>query len=302
MVGIHSMMRPGCGVHADHHALWINPANTSQMYLGTDGGVYMSVDRGNNWQFIRCLPVSQFYHVDVDNQYPYYRVYGGLQDNGSWMAPSQSPGGVENGDWVSLYGGDGFWVVPDPTDINYAYAESQGGNMARVNLRTNTSRAIKPFEEVGDEKLRWHWNTPMVMSPNRKGALYTGSAIPVPYLQPGKKMGKLSGDLSTNDKEKQKAGGFGGLSADVTSAENHCIIYSIAESPIDPIPYMLVQTMATSGDHQWRKDLGQSCTAAYNLAGIPKQTWGIQRPCLRTRCQYGFATLTTTHTEITIPM
>lgn len=171
----------GAGVHADHHALWINPEDPSQMYLGTDGGVYMSVDKGNNWQFIRCLPVSQFYHVDVDNQKPFYRVYGGLQDNGSWMAPSQSPGGVENSDWVSLYGGDGFWVVPDPVDANYAYAEYQGGNMARVNLRTNTSRWIKPFEEPGDEKLRWHWNTPLVMSPNKGSAVYRFS-ISLPHL------------------------------------------------------------------------------------------------------------------------
>ena len=263
----------GAGVHADHHALWINPANTSQMYLGTDGGVYMSVDRGNNWQFIRCLPVSQFYHVDVDNQYPYYRVYGGLQDNGSWMAPSQSPGGVENGDWVSLYGGDGFWVVPDPTDINYAYAESQGGNMARVNLRTNTSRAIKPFEEVGDEKLRWHWNTPMVMSPNRKGALYTGSQYLYRTSSQGKKWEKLSGDLSTNDKEKQKQEDSGGLSADVTSAENHCIIYSIAESPIDS---NTIYVGTDDGNFQVTINGGKTWVnraAAYNLAGIPKQTW-----------------------------
>lgn len=263
----------GAGVHADHHALWINPANTSQMYLGTDGGVYMSVDRGNNWQFIRCLPVSQFYHVDVDNQYPYYRVYGGLQDNGSWMAPSQSPGGVENGDWVSLYGGDGFWVVPDPTDINYAYAESQGGNMARVNLRTNTSRAIKPFEEVGDEKLRWHWNTPMVMSPNRKGALYTGSQYLYRTSSQGKKWEKLSGDLSTNDKEKQKQEDSGGLSADVTSAENHCIIYSIAESPIDS---NTIYVGTDDGNFQVTINGGKTWVnraAAYILAGIPKQTW-----------------------------
>jgi photosystem II stability/assembly factor-like uncharacterized protein/uncharacterized protein YutE (UPF0331/DUF86 family) len=263
----------GGGVHADHHALWINPNNTSQMYLGTDGGVYMSVDRGNNWQFIRCLPVSQFYHVDVDNQYPYYRVYGGLQDNGSWMAPSQSPGGVENGDWVSLYGGDGFWVVPDPIDANYAYAEYQGGNMARVNLRTNTSRSIKPFEEVGDEKLRWHWNTPLVMSPNRKGALYTGSQYLYRTSNQGKNWVKLSGDLTTNDKTKQKQEDSGGLSADVTSAENHCIIYSIAESPIDS---NTIYAGTDDGNFQVSVDGGKTWSnkvAGYSATGIPKQTW-----------------------------
>lgn len=263
----------GAGVHADHHALWINPENTNQMYLGTDGGVYMSVDRGNNWQFIRCLPVSQFYHVDVDNQQPYYRVYGGLQDNGSWMAPSQSPGGVENSDWVSLYGGDGFWVVPDPVDPNYAYAEYQGGNMARVNLRTNTSRSIKPFEEPGDEKLRWHWNTPLVMSPNRKGSLYTGSQYLYRTSNQGKSWVKLSPDLSTNDKEKQKQEESGGLSADVTSAENHCIIYSIAESPLDS---NTIYVGTDDGNFQVTSDGGKTWnnhSAGYAASGIPKGTW-----------------------------
>lgn len=80
----------GASVHADHHALWINPNNTDQMYLGTDGGVFMSLDRGGNWFFLQNLPVGQFYHVDVDRRKP-YRVYGGLQDNGSWSAPSASP-------------------------------------------------------------------------------------------------------------------------------------------------------------------------------------------------------------------
>ncbi|MBK8702039.1 MAG: glycosyl hydrolase [Saprospiraceae bacterium] len=263
----------GNGVHADHHALWINPANTSQMYLGTDGGVYMSVDKGNNWQFIRCLPVSQFYHVDVDNQQPYYRVFGGLQDNGSWMAPSQSPGGVENSDWVSLYGGDGFWVVPDPVNSDYVYAEYQGGNIARVNVRTNTSRSIKPYEEPGDEKLRWHWNTPLVMSPNKKGALYTGSQFLYRTANQGKSWTKLSPDLSTNDKKKQKQEDSGGLSADVTSAENHCIIYSIAESPLDS---NVIFAGTDDGNFQVTLDGGKSWVnraAAYAAAGIPEQTW-----------------------------
>jgi photosystem II stability/assembly factor-like uncharacterized protein len=263
----------GGGVHADHHALWINPQNTNHMFLGTDGGVYTSVDKGNNWQFIRCLPVSQFYHVDVDNNQPYYKVYGGLQDNGSWMAPSQSPGGVENSDWVSLYGGDGFAVVPDPNNSDYAYCEYQGGNIARVNTKTNTSKSIKPFEEVGDEKLRWHWNTPLVISVNRKGALYTASQYLYRTSDQGKNWVKLSKDLTTNDKVKQKQEESGGLSADNTSAENHCIIYTIAESPFDP---NTIFVGTDDGNIQSTSDDGKSWTnlsSNYALAGIPKQTW-----------------------------
>ncbi len=263
----------GGGVHSDHHALWINPKNTEQMYLGTDGGVYSSTDKGNNWQFIRCLPVSQFYHVDTDNSQPYYRVYGGLQDNGSWMSPSQSPGGVENGDWVSLYGGDGFWVVPDPINSDFAYCEYQGGNIARVNVKTNTSRSIKPFEEVGDEKLRWHWNTPLAMSPNRKGALYTGAQYLYRTTDQGKNWTKLSKDLTTNDKKKQNQEESGGLSADNTSAENHCIIYQIAESTLDQ---NTIYVGTDDGNLQLTNDDGKNWTNLannYALAGIPKQTW-----------------------------
>ena len=263
----------GNGVHSDHHALWINPKNTNQMYLGTDGGVYMSVDKGNNWTFIRCLPVSQFYHVDVDNVKPFYRVYGGLQDNGSWMAYSQSPGGVENSDWVSLYGGDGFYVVPDPKNENYAYAEYQGGNMARVNLKTNTSKSIRPYEEDGDEKLRWHWNTPLVMSPNRTGALYTASQYLYRTEDEGRSWIKLSKDLTTNDKAKQKQEDSGGLSADNTSAENHCIIYTISESPLDK---NTIYVGTDDGNVQVTTDDGktwQNVSSNYATVGIPAQTW-----------------------------
>lgn len=263
----------GGGVHSDHHALWINPKNTDQMYLGTDGGVYSSTDKGNNWQFIRCLPVSQFYHVSTDESKPYYNVYGGLQDNGSWMAPSQSPGGVENADWVSLFGGDGFWVLPDPINPDYAYCEYQGGNMFRVNTKTNTSKGIKPFEEIGDEKLRWHWNTPLVLSPNRKGALYTASQYLYRTTDQGKNWTKLSMDLTTNDKSKQKQEESGGLSADNTSAENHCIIYSIAESPKDA---NTIYVGTDDGNIQVTADDGKNwknVSMAYTATGIPKQTW-----------------------------
>ncbi len=164
----------GGWVHSDHHALWINPNNTSQMYLGTDGGVYMSNDRGATWIFLQNLPVGQFYHVAVDNTSP-YKIYGGLQDNGSWVAPSAKPGGVGNGDWKAIYGGDGFWVLPDPLKPGIAYAEYQGGNMARIDLSTLKSVTIKPQQGAREEKLRWNWNTPIHSGTKNGGNLYCGS-------------------------------------------------------------------------------------------------------------------------------
>ncbi|MDE3253528.1 MAG: glycosyl hydrolase, partial [Bacteroidota bacterium] len=101
----------GVAPHSDHHALWVNPNNTDMLFLGTDGGVYLSMNKGTTWQFLNNLPVGQFYHVSTDNQTPYH-VYGGLQDNNSWMVPNSSPGGVTAMDWRAIGGGDGFWVQP----------------------------------------------------------------------------------------------------------------------------------------------------------------------------------------------
>ena len=262
----------GGWVHSDHHALWINPNNTNQMYLGTDGGVYVSLDRGATWTFNQNLPVGQFYHVAADNKDP-YNVYGGLQDNGSWFAPSAKPGGISNGDWKAVYGGDGFWVTPDPNDPNTAYAESQGGNASRINLSTLKSVSIKPQEGPDEEKFRWNWNTPIVSGTKNKKNLYMGSQYLFRSIDRGANWKKISPDLTTNDKKKQQQEESGGLSADNTSAENHCTIFSIAESPLDE---NLVWAGTDDGNLQYTTNGGSSWTNVaknYAAAGIPAQTW-----------------------------
>ena len=262
----------GGWVHSDHHALWINPNNTNQMYLGTDGGVYVSLDRGATWTFNQNLPVGQFYHVAADNKDP-YNVYGGLQDNGSWFAPSAKPGGITNGDWKAIYGGDGFWVTPDPNDPNTAYAESQGGNASRINLSTFKSVSIKPQEGPNEEKFRWNWNTPIVSGTKNKKNLYMGSQYLFRSTDRGANWKKISPDLTTNDKKKQEQEESGGLSADNTSAENHCTIFSIAESPLDE---NLVWAGTDDGNLQYTTNGGGSWTNVaknYAAAGIPAQTW-----------------------------
>ncbi|HKP72239.1 MAG TPA: hypothetical protein VJT82_04830, partial [Pyrinomonadaceae bacterium] len=154
-------------VHSDFHTMWINPANPEQIFVGTDGGVYTSEDRGSTWRFLANLPLSQFYHVSYDMQRP-YNVYGGLQDNSSWYAPSRGVSGINNRDWRSVLGGDGFWAFEDPADPDYIYAEYQGGNLARINRKTLETRNIKPLAAAG-EKLRFNWNTPLHVSPTQKG-------------------------------------------------------------------------------------------------------------------------------------
>lgn len=262
----------GGGVHPDHHALWINPNYTSQMFLGTDGGVYVSNDRGNSWVFLHNLPVSQFYHVAIDKQKP-YKVYGGLQDNGSWSAPSQSPGGINNKDWEELYGGDGFWVQPDLTNPDIIYAESQGGNMSRVNTKTQENLFIQPQPLAGEPKMRWNWNTPIVASSTNPKVLYTGSQYLYKTENQGTTWKRISPDLTTNDKNKQKQEESGGLTVDNSSAENHCTIFAVAESPLDA---NLIWVGTDDGNLQFSTDAGANWTnvsANYAAAGIPKGTW-----------------------------
>ncbi len=262
----------GGWVHSDHHALWINPKNSSHMWLGTDGGVYLSLDKGATWMFNGGLPVGQFYHVAADKKKP-YSIYGGLQDNGSWMAPSSAPGGVKNSDWRSIYGGDGFWVVPDPTDPNIAYAESQGGDVNRINTTNFKSVGIKPEPSATDPKLRWNWNTPIVVGTANPKNLYTGAQFLYKTVDQGRNWSKISPDLTTNDKRKQEQEKSGGLSSDNTSAENHCTIFSIAESPLDA---NLVWVGTDDGNLQYTLDGGKTWTNVsknYALAGIPAQTW-----------------------------
>jgi len=262
----------GGWVHSDHHALWINPNYTNQLYLGTDGGVYISLDRGATWIFCQSLPVGQFYHVATDNQDP-YRIYGGLQDNGSWVAPSAAPGGVGNGNWTNIYGGDGFWTIPDLTDSNIAYAEYQGGNMGRVDLKTGRSVDIAPQAGEKEEKLRFNWNTPIVLGQANKHHLYTGAQYLYRTIDQGRHWEKISPDLTTNDKNKQRQEESGGLSEDNTSAENHCTIFTIAESPLDE---NMVWVGTDDGNLQLTSNGGKTWTNLaknYAAAGIPPQTW-----------------------------
>jgi photosystem II stability/assembly factor-like uncharacterized protein len=261
----------GGWVHSDMHALWINPSNTSIMYVGTDGGVYMSIDRGVTWTFNHSLPVGQFYHVAYDMKEP-YNVYGGLQDNGSWMAPSAAPGGIGNGNWDRVGGGDGFWTVPD-IDGKTVYVEYQGGNMDRVNLANMKSEYIQPQKTAKEEKLRWNWNTPIVTGAKNPKNLYVGAQYLYKSTDQGRNWTRISPDLTTNDKKKQKQEESGGLSADNTSAENHCTIFTIAESSLDE---NLIWVGTDDGNLQYSADAGKTWTnVSMNVAksGIAPQAW-----------------------------
>jgi photosystem II stability/assembly factor-like uncharacterized protein len=218
------------GAHGDFHDVWIDPKDTNTIYTGDDGGLWRSLDGGTRWEHIVNLPVSQFYHVSVDMAEPYH-VYGGLQDNSSWVADSSYPGGVSNSRWENMFGGDGFWTWEDPADPNYIYAEAQGGEIGRVNRYTHEIRAIKPYPRYGEKKLRFNWNTPIQMSPNEKGTIYIGAQFLFRSRDHGQSWDRISPDLTTNNPEKQKQEESGGVTVDNSSAEMNNTVYSIAESP-----------------------------------------------------------------------
>src|SRR5256714_3756901 len=256
--------------HGDFHDVWINPENTNHLIAGDDGGIWYSYDSGNTWWKGYNLPVSQFYHVSVDNSDPYH-VFGGLQDNSSWVGDSQYPGGVTNSRWENLFGGDGFWVFPDPSDSNYVYAEAQGGHVGRVNRVTLEGRGIRPQPNYGEGKLRFNWNTPIHMSPNEKGAIYIGSQFLFRSRDHGQSWDRISPDLTTNDPEKQKQEESGGVTVDNSDAETHTTIYSISESPRDG---KVIWVGTDDGNLQLTRDAGKTWTNVVgNVPNLQKASW-----------------------------
>jgi photosystem II stability/assembly factor-like uncharacterized protein len=258
------------GTHGDHHDLWINPDNTDHLIAGDDGGLWYSYDGGNRWWKAENLPVSQFYHVSADMERP-YRVYGGLQDNSSWVGDSQYPGGITNSRWENMYGGDGFWMFADPADPDYIYAEYQGGAIARINRKTHETRNIQPLASYQEKKLRYNWNTPIHLSPTQKGTIYIGAQYLFRSRDHGHTWERISGDLTTNDPEKQKQEMSGGVTVDNSAAEMHTTIYAIAESPKNP---NVVWVGTDDGNLQITRDGGKTWkNVVSNVRGLPKNAW-----------------------------
>lgn len=260
----------GNGAHGDFHDVWIDPTSTDRVITGDDGGLWYSYDGGNKWWKADNLPISQFYHVSLDMDRPYH-VYGGLQDNSSWIGDSEFPGGITSAQWENMYGGDGFWMFVDPTDPTYVYAESQGGEIGRVNRKTRESRWIKPLPRYNEKKLRFNWNTPIHVSPTRSGTVYIGSQYLFRTKDFGQTWDRISPDLTTNDPQKQLQEQSGGVTVDNSAAEMHTTIYAISESPKDP---MVIWAGTDDGNLQVTRDGGKTWTNVVgNISGLPKNAW-----------------------------
>lgn len=257
-------------MHSDIHDVIFDINNSDIMYSGTDGGVYRSWNGGTTFEIVENLPLSQFYHISVDNAEP-YNIYGGLQDNGSWYGPSEAGGGVKARDWKSIGFGDGFRVLKHPTK-NIMYSEMQGAeNVWRYNADKKLVKTIQPLPVEGYPKLRFNWNAPMATSPHQPNRFYMGSQ----FLHRSNDMGDtweiISPDLTTNNPSKQNQEDSGGLSMDNSGAENHTTIFTITESPIDE---NIIWVGTDDGNVQVSKDGGKNWTnTTPNIQGLPSNTW-----------------------------
>ncbi|MEN9684960.1 MAG: hypothetical protein RLZZ28_746 [Bacteroidota bacterium] len=263
---------PYSGIHPDHHAWWINPLDPNFILDGNDGGIGISRDRGRTWQFDEKLPLGQFYHINTDNQIPYH-VMGGLQDNGSWHGPAYVwiRSGIRNAYWQGVSGGDGFDVMPDPEDPNWVYAMSQGGSVSRYNMATGQDWNIRPPRPDRQTRQRFNWNAAIAQDPFDKATIYYGSQFVNRSKNKGASWEIISPDLTTNDSAKIDQRNNGGISIDITGAENFCTILAIEPSTLQQ---GVIWVGTDDGNVQLTTDGGKSWTNfAGKIPGMPGGCW-----------------------------
>ncbi|MFP4488984.1 MAG: WD40/YVTN/BNR-like repeat-containing protein [Bacteroidales bacterium] len=186
--------------HIDNHCLWINPDNPAHVMEGSDGGLYESFDYGDTWRFFTNLPVTQFYKVSVDNDFPFYNIMGGTQDNYSMVGPSQtlSDHGIVSSDWIVTVTGDGFESVADPEDPNIVYAQSQYGNLVRFDKKSGEGVRIVPQPGKGEKEYNFNWDSPLMISPHDHKTLYFAANKLFKSTDRGNSWEVISDDLDRN--------------------------------------------------------------------------------------------------------
>jgi len=262
---------PFSAVHPDYHAFWINPNDASHIIVGNDGGIAESHDRGKTWRFAGNIPTAQYYHLNVDMETP-YNIYGGMQDNGSWRGPSSvwENGGIRNHHWEEVGFGDGFDTAPDPKDAMIGYAMSQGGYIMRYNLRTGERKDIRPPQPDGIE-LRFNWNAGFAFDPFESSTIYYGSQFLHKSTDRGETWTTISADLTSNNAEWQKQAQSGGLTPDVTGAENFTTIIAVSPSPLQK---GVIWVGTDDGRLHVTRDGGATWTSVEkNIKLVPANTW-----------------------------
>lgn len=276
--GGRTFRRIAAGVHGDHQALWIDPADPNHVLDGSDGGFQVSFDGGENFHIWRNVDLSQFYHVFVDDQDPYW-VCGGLQDNGNWCGPSMTRGpSILADEWFTVSGGDGFYAVPVPGSPWLVYSNAQGGYFRITDTRSGQTRSIEPHpwmvgsqgQNMGQARYRFNWNAPIHISPHDPAVVYWGGNVLFRSRDHGHSWEVISPDLTTDDPEKQLDSG-GEVYNDNTAAEFHTTIYTVAESPVEA---GVIWVGTDDGNVQITRDGGATWTNVRDrVPGLPAEAW-----------------------------
>ena len=260
------------GIHPDHHAWWIHPKNGQFMIDGNDGGLNITKDGGKSWRFIGNIPVAQFYHINVDDEFP-YNVYGGMQDNGSWRGPAYvwRDQSIRNSYWQEISFGDGFDVVPDKDDSRFGWSMSQQGYVTRYDWETGNNYIVRPTHPEPNVDLRFNWNSAINIDPFENSTIYFGSQFVHKSNDKGETWSVISPDLTTNDPEKLKQSESGGITMDATGAENHCTILVIEPSPVEK---NMIWTGTDDGRVHFTQNGGKDWTdVTKNIKGLPAGSW-----------------------------